>query len=310
MTARAASGGIAVMLAALVCFSALDTTTKLAAALVPVVMAVWVRYLMQVTITGAVVLPRRGVALFATRRPGMHVARGALMLTTNAIAFLSLREMHVGEFTAIVMLTPLLLTIVAAWHLGEHVSWLRWGCVLGGFVGTIVVIRPDRAALQWALLLPLVLVVAGAAFQVLTSRLARTDDPATMHFYTGLVGLIVTSLWLPMVWRPLAGSSWMLLGLMGLFGTFGHFLLILAYSRAPVAVLTPYLYTQIAFGALGGWLVFAHVPDAWSLAGIGLIAACGVFGTWLTGKEALARGRFAEAQSSIAAIASADAPTR
>ena len=50
------------------------------------------------------------------------------------------------------------------------------------------------------------------------------------------------------------------------------------FFSTPVAVLTPYLYTQIAFGALGGWLVFAHVPDAWSLAGIGLIAACGVFG--------------------------------
>ena len=64
---------------------------------------------------------------------------------------------------------------------------------------------------------------------------------------------------------------------------------------ASVAVLTPYLYLQILFGALGGWLVFAHVPDAWSLGGIALIFAGGVFGTWLTGREMLVG---TEAQSS------------
>jgi drug/metabolite transporter (DMT)-like permease len=95
--------------------------------------------------------------------------------------------------------------------------------------------------------------------------------------------------------------------LMGVLSTLGHILLILAYARTPVAVLTPYLYLQIAFAALGGWLVFAHVPDRWSLAGIALVAVGGVFGTWLTGRELLARQRLESPQSTRAAIAGADA---
>jgi drug/metabolite transporter (DMT)-like permease len=74
-----------------------------------------------------------------------------------------------------------------------------------------------------------------------------------------------------------------------------------------VAVLTPYLYLQIAFAALAGWLVFAHVPDAWSLAGIALVAVGGVFGTWLTGRELLARQRLESPQSTRAAMAGVDA---
>jgi drug/metabolite transporter (DMT)-like permease len=65
----------------------------------------------------------------------------------------------------------------------------------------------------------------------------------------------------------------------------GHFILILAFQRAPASTLTPYLYAQIAFAMLGGWLVFSRVPDFISLLGIGLIAVCGAAGAWLTVKE-------------------------
>jgi drug/metabolite transporter (DMT)-like permease len=94
---------------------------------------------------------------------------------------------------------------------------------------------------------------------------------------------------------------------MGVFSTLGHFMLIVSLTRAPVVVLTPYLYLQIAFATLGGWLVFSHVPDAWSLSGIALVAVSGVFGTWLTGREVLARRRLESPESTQAAIAGADA---
>ncbi len=300
-------GGIAFMVVAVMCFGALDTTTKLATTAAPVLMAMWIRYMVQAVVTAAVLWPGRRARLFHTRAPGLQFVRGALLLTCSVIAYFSLRFMQVGEYTAIVMLTPLLLTVVAAVALHESVSWLRWLCVLGGFAGSMIVIRPDEDIFHWLMLLPLLLVAANTGFQVLTSRMARTEDPGTMHFYTGLVGLALATLGLPFVWQALPLGVWLVLGLMGVFSTLGHFLLIMAYMRTPVAVLTPYLYLQIGFAALGGWLVFSHVPDAWSLAGIALVAVSGVFGTWLTGREALARGRQNEAQSSIVAVAGADA---
>lgn len=299
-------GGILCMLLALLGFGALDTTTKFASATAPVVMALWLRCVVQTVLTVAVLWPSQRRSLWQTQRPGLQLLRGLLLLACSGMAYFSLQVMQVGEFTAIVMLTPLLLTIVAALSLHEPVSYLRWLCVGGGFAGSMLVIRPGMDLFHWAMLLPLVLVGANTLFQVLTSRLAKTEDAGTMHFYTGLAGLIVTSAALPWAWQPLPGVIWAALALMALLGTFGHFMLIIAYSRAPVAVLTPYLYLQIAFATLGGWFVFAHVPDAWTLAGIALVAFCGVFGTWLTGCEVQARKRLLSFESTVAAIAAAD----
>lgn len=292
------------MLGAIACFGALDTTSKLIGA-TPVLLVLWVRYVVQTAITLGVLLPAHGRALFSTVQPGRQALRAGLLVTCNALAFLSLRHLHVAEFTAVVMLTPLVVTVVAAWGLREPVSGWRWACLLGGFAGTMLVMRPGTDLLHLAVLLPLLLVVANAGFQVLTSTMAAVERPGTIHFYSGLGGLVVTSLALPVVWQPPTPQVWGLMLLLGAFGAAGHFLLIVAYMRAPVAVLTPYLYLQILAAALGGWLVFGHVPDGWALVGIGLVGACGVFGTWLTGRERLQRGADAHA-SSIVAIAGAD----
>lgn len=281
-----ALAGIALVVAASACFAALDTTTKWVSAAVPLLMALWFRYFFQAVATTAVVLPSRGMTVFRTRHLAWQLVRGLLLLTSSLLAFASLRYMPVGEFTAIVMITPLVITLLAARLLQERVSPLRWSLVAGGFVGTLIIIRPGGGSFGWASLLPLALVASNASFQVLTSKLARTEDPVTMHLYTGWTGTLATSLVLPLVWTTLP-DPWLWAGLcfMGLAATVGHFFLILAYYRAPAATLTPYLYSQIGFAMLGGLLVFSHVPDKLSLAGIAMIAVCGAAGAWLTVRE-------------------------
>ncbi len=295
---RRALAGIGLAVAAVACFAALDTTTKVTTASVPLLMALWFRYAFQAVATTAVVLPLRGMAVWRTLHPKFQCLRGVLLLTSSLFAFASLKHMPVGEFTAIVMVSPLAITVLAATVLRERVSALRWLLVAGGFAGTLVVIRPGGEAFTWASLLPLGLVASNAWFQVLTSRLARTEDPVTMHLYTGWVGTAIASVMLPFVWTALpAGWLWLALCFMGLAATVGHFMLILAYQRAPAATLTPFLYAQIAFAMLGGWLVFGHLPDAWSVAGMAAIAACGGAGAWLTVREGRRRPAAEPAQA-------------
>lgn len=281
-----ALAGIALVVGASACFAALDTTTKYVSASVPLLMALWFRYFFQAVATTAVVMPQRGLQVWRTRRLAWQLVRGLLLLTSSLLAFLSLRYLPVGEFTAIVMITPLAITLLAATLLKEQVSPLRWLLVAGGFAGTLVIIRPGGTGFGWGSLLPLALVTSNSLFQVLTSKLARTEDPVTMHLYTGWTGTLLASLALPFVWTT-EFSPWLWAGLvfMGAMATVGHFALILAYYRAPAATLTPYLYSQIAFAMLGGFIVFRHVPDQLSLAGILLIAVCGAAGAWLTVRE-------------------------
>lgn len=278
--------GIGLVLVAVACFATLDTATKASTAGVPILMGVWFRYAFQAVATTAVLLPLHGTALLRTRHPRYQLLRGALLLVSSTLAFLSLRYMPLAEFTSIVLIAPLVITLLAATTLKEYVSPLRWVLVAGGFIGTLVILRPGGDAFSWAILLPIGLVLTNAWFQVLTSKLAQTENPLTMHFYTGWVGALIASLAVPFVWTELdSWQWWALLCLMGFMGTVGHFILILAYQRAPASTLTPYLYAQIAFAMLGGWLIFSQLPDRYSLIGMAMIAVCGAAGAWLTVRE-------------------------
>ena len=281
--------GIGLAIVAMACFATLDTTTKWVSLSAPLMVAMFFRYGFQAVATTLIELPRQGRALVQTQHLGLHLLRGGLLLTTSVFAYLSLKHMPVGEFTAIVLLTPLVVTLLAARMLHEKVSRLRLLLVAGGFLGTLIIVRPEGSDVNWALLFPIVVVLANAGFQLLTSRMARTEDPMTMQFYTGWTGALVALCALPFVWVPIESHAvWGGLALMGFMGSLGHFIFIQAFKRAPAAVLMPYMYAQIAFAMLGGWIVFAHVPDQWTLAGMGLIAVCGAAGAWLTAHESRA----------------------
>jgi drug/metabolite transporter (DMT)-like permease len=278
--------GVAFLVLAVACFAVLDTSVKYVGAFVPVLMAVWFRYVFQALAVTAFMLPVRGLRLLHTEHPRFQLLRGTLLLTVSALSFLAVQFMPVGEFTAFVMTTPLVVTLLAAVFLKEKVPLVRWALVGGGFLGALLVVQPGGATVGWATLMPLAMVVTYAWFQILTSRMARTEDPMTMHFYTGWVGALLASLVLPLVWQAVPDAmTFALLCLVGLMGTVGHFLLILAFARAPASTLTPYLYAQIGFAMLCGWLVFDHIPGALELTGIALIVVCGATASWLTARE-------------------------
>jgi drug/metabolite transporter (DMT)-like permease len=282
-----ALGGIGFALLAVAFFSMLDTTTKHIGGSLSLLMALWFRYAFQAVATSLIVLPMRGMSVLRTRHPRFQLLRGFLLFSSSLMAFFSLKYMPVGEFTSIVLMAPLVITLWASKSLGEKVSPLRWALVIGGFLGTLVIIRPGSQHFDWTVLLPLILVVTNSGFQVLTSKMARTEDPFTMHLYTGWIGTGLATLALPFVWEmPQDWTVWAQLIAMGFLATAGHFFLIMAYMRAPAATLTPFLYAQIGFAMLGGWLVFQHVPDQWTLVGMGLVALCGALGAWLTVREA------------------------
>ncbi|WP_084360805.1 DMT family transporter [Hydrogenophaga palleronii] len=278
--------GIAFLVLATACFAVLDTSVKYVGAFVPVLIAVWFRYVFHAVVVSAVMLPVRGRSLARTQHPRFQLLRGALLLTVSALSFVALQYMPVGEFTAIVMITPLVVTLLAALFLRERVSALRWLLVSGGFAGALLVVRPGGDVIGWASLLPLVMVFTYAWFQILTSKMARTEDPMTMHFYTGWVGALGSSLLLPLVWQQIPdAATFAILCLIGLMGTVGHFLLILAFQRTQASTLTPYLYGQIGFAMFCGWLVFGHVPGALELTGIAMIVLCGATASWLTARD-------------------------
>lgn len=279
--------GVALIVAMGASFAALDNSVRWLGASLPVLLLLAWRYATQAVLM-ALWLGWRDRRALRPAHPRFQLLRGALLLATSVLSFFGVQFMPVPEFTAIQMLTPVLVTLLAAWLLKEHVRPARWALVGLAFAGALVVIRPGSGLFGWAVLFPLGCAVTYASFQVLTSRLSALEDPLTTHFWTGLVG---TAILLPVllasgidVRGALAAATplqWAVLVAAGLFGTGGHLLLILAFQRAPASTLMPFVYTQIASATLIGWWVFGHLPDAWGWVGMGIIAASGATSVWL-----------------------------
>ena len=290
--------GILLILAMAVCFATLDTSAKYLGLTVPVLVILSARYAFQAVAMGlwlALHRRRSGANLFRSAHPRFQALRGALLLLTSALLFFGVQHMPVAEFTAVGMLTPVLVTVLAASFLHEPVSRLRALLVAGGFAGALIVVRPGSGLFGWVALLPLAMALVYASFQLLTRRLSGLEHPLTTHFYTGFVGSAIMALvmWLSPIdvlssLRAAPPSTWALLILAGLTGTAGHLCLILALGMAPMAVLMPFTYVQIAFAGVTGWVAFRHVPDAWAFVGMGVVAACGAGSVWLNLRESSA----------------------
>jgi len=287
--------GILLVVLMTVCFATMDTGNKYIGAFVPMLLVMWVRYLFQCVVMAAWLLCRPGPwrAGFRTAHPKFQALRGVLLLSTTALGFYGVQFLPVAEFTAIAMLSPVVVTLLSAWVLHERVAPLRWVFVAGGFLGALIVIRPGSGLFGWEALLPLSAAVTYAVFQTLTSKMAGLDNPFSTHFFTGLVGSVILTppLWLgpaPVLdtLAALPPAQIAVVALICVMGTFGHLFLILALGVAPTAVLMPFVYLQIGMAALVGFLVFGHVPDGWAALGMAVIAACGAASVWLNMRRA------------------------
>lgn len=283
---HAALAGIGLTIVACALFAALDTATKLVSVAVPLLMALWVRYVFQSLLTTAYVLQRNGWRLPVTRHPRFQLLRACLFAGTSGAGIFSISHMPLAEFTAIVAATPLCVTLVAALWLGQRVSALRWCLVGTGLASVLLIIRPGSESFSWVMLAPLSMLVTGTGYQVLSSKLAGQESPDTTQFYTSWLALGFASLALPWAWTQVS-DPWIWLGMfsMGLFSAMGHLLLLKAYAHTTPATIAPFLYTQIAFAMLAGWAIYGHMPDDWSLTGICLIALSGAASAWLTVRE-------------------------
>jgi len=222
--------------------------------------------------------PRLRLALVRTARPGAQLVRG-LLLAIASISFISaVKYMPLAEASAIAFLGPLLIVVMSVLFLKEKVEPARWIAVLCGFIGVLVIIRPGSSVFTWAALFPLANAVAFASYQILTRRLSGLESPYTSIFYAGLIGTLLLSATLPYVWvRPQNGLHMTLFVLTGALGGLSHLILIKAYAYAPASRLAPFSYTQLIWVATIGYLVFGDFPDTWSLVGIGILMASGLY---------------------------------
>lgn len=269
--------GILWMLATMFVFVVIDALAKYLTASLPVMQVVWARNVFALAFS-LLLLRGRGVMLLrATRRPGLQLARSALQFTSTTIFFTALYYIPLADAIVIGFVSPLILTALSVPLLGEKVGPRRWAAVIVGFLGVLVIIRPGFGQTHWAMLLPLAMAFSSALYNAVTRMLAGEEHPMTTLWYTTLVGSVLTSAMMPFLWVAPGLQGWALMVLLGVVGGLGHFLLIKAFSHAPASTLAPFNYSQMIWSIPIGYLLFANLPDGYTLLGAAIIAASGIY---------------------------------
>jgi len=277
------ASAIAMIVAAMACFSTSDALAKFLTTLLPVAVIVWVRYL--AFVVTLVPLLRRGRGVLRTQRLWLHAVRSIALASSATFFILALRVLPMAEATALVFASPLFVTLLSAWLLDERVDAVRWLIVVAGFAGVIVVMRPGSAVFRFEALLPICSSIAWAISVICTRKLAVHDGVDTTLVYSGIFGFaLVTLVALPQITVPPAEGILAAVA-MAIVWSAAQWLSVHAYHRGNVSVLAPFSYSQLMWSTLIGIVAFRHVPDGASLAGISTILACGVVAMWWSTRD-------------------------
>ena len=146
-----------------------------------------------------------------------------------------------------------------------------------GFAGVIVIIRPGPGFTDWIALLPVGTAICYAFYQITTRMAGMVDHYMTVFFYTGVGGIVTSSLIVPFYWAEPTWAEWGWLAISGSFACFGQFFLVRAFQKAEASVVSPFMYTQILWTTILSVLMFGGFPDRWSIIGILMIIGSGIF---------------------------------
>jgi drug/metabolite transporter (DMT)-like permease len=270
--------GIALMCGAVAAFALLDATAKYLNHHMDTMQVVWARYTAAFVLALVWLNPWSRPGMLTTTRPLLQIGRSTLLLGSTVFNFLAFKYLRLDQALAIMFSTPFFVAVLSGPILGEWVGWRRWTAIGVGFAGVMVVTRPGAGGIHPAALLSVASALCYAAYAITTRLLARTDSTETTLFYSNLVGVLALMPVLPFVWTT--PDNWFLVALMvlvGAMGSFGHYMLIVGHRLAPPAVLAPFIYTQLAWATILGYLIFADVPDRWTLFGAAIVVASGLY---------------------------------
>ncbi|KXU37067.1 hypothetical protein AXE65_04135 [Ventosimonas gracilis] len=274
--------GIGLMLLATFMFASHDALNKYLAEFYPIVMVIWVRYLIHTSLMAAWFLPRSGLRILYSKRPGLQVLRAFCLLATSLLFICGLLFIPLAESTAVNFLTPLLVTAFSPWVLNERVSLGQWLAVSFGFMGVLIIVHPRSDFFTPAILLPLSAALSFCGYQLLTRKLAEYDSSVTSNFFAGVQNTLIMTALVPFFWQLPASINhalWMLA--LGAFGMFSHLALNQAFCYAAPALLAPFSYCTLVFATAIGWIFFGQWPVSSSLLGIAVICTSGIAAAWL-----------------------------
>ncbi len=271
--------GIILMIAAVFCFTLIDSSAKwLASAGFIPLQVTFVRYLGHFCSSLIIFWPQDKSKIFHSSRPYIQILRAVILMVGTFFNFLALKYLSLNVTVAIFFAAPLVVTILSIPILGENVSLKNFFAVLVGFFGVLIIIKPGSVGFQFEVLYSLVALFSASMYFILTRIVAKVDiNSVSQIFSSGIPTLLLLPFALfYWVW-PSNYFELLAMVVMGLAATSGHSFATVAHSLAKASTLAPVIYVQLIFMTAISWLVFDHLPTISTIFGTVIIIFTGLY---------------------------------
>ncbi len=222
-----------------------------------------------------------GLGSIRTKRIGAHLSRTALGLLGMCFIFSTFLFLPLAEATTLQFTLPIFATIFGAVLLKEPTGWHRWGAVIAGFIGVLIVTQPGTGHMaSIGILTGLTGAMMSAGVSIMLRQLSKTEPAPTTVFWFSALSVPPTAIAFALYATPHPLTTWLILIGVGLAGGVAQLFMTTSLSVAPVAAVVPMDYTGLVWAAIYGWALFGAVPSWSTWAGAPIIIASGLYIVW------------------------------
>jgi drug/metabolite transporter (DMT)-like permease len=270
--------GMAAMLAGVAAFSFMDACLKLLAEHYPSTQVAALRGLAALPVVFVWALYAGGAQQLVRVRWPLHLIRGVLSVVMMITFTFALKELSLAKTYALFFVAPLLIAIFSVFMVGERIHRAQWLTIVAGFIGVLIVLKPEGTGFRWAgTLAVLGTALCYALSSVLVKIIGRTDSTQAMVFWmTCMLAIGATALALP-GWQPILSQHYLLICGVAITGAIGQWGITEAFKHAPAASVAPLEYSGLAWVIMIDLLVWSVAPSLRTLAGAAVIIGSGLY---------------------------------
>lgn len=269
--------GIMFMIGATVMFAISNAISKWVVASYPVGEVMFARSLSSLIVCSAFMLPATGLAVFATQRVRDHLARGLSQAISQTFTVIAFSLMPLAGAIAINFSAPLFSGLVSVLWLKERAGAARWGTLLVGFVGVLVVVQPGADSFQLGALFALANAVMYGSVTVAVRGMSKTESANTLLMWQMVTLAVFHAFLLIFGFRWPTPQDAALFGSMGVANAAAQYLWTKALHAAPATAVSPFYYFLLVWSLVLGFFVWGDIPTVSLLAGSGIVVASGLF---------------------------------
>ena len=266
-------------------FSLLDAVQKTAIIYHSIFQLLFIKYCFVLILSVFESRRKKNYMFYKSGNIKIQLLRSVLSIIESGCFILSFRYLSLADVHSIGSLTPVLVVALSAIILREHVSVKTWIAIFVGFIGVLIIMRPDLSIFDLKSLIPLMAAFFLSIYQIVTRKASEKDSTETSLFYTSIVGIFLMGSIGYNFWQPMMDYSLIFFIAIGVFYSLGLYFQIIALSMARAGIIQPFHYTLIFWAIILGLIFYNDFPDIPTLIGALVITVSGIYTLYIKEKN-------------------------